>query len=183
MVVAGGVTYQVPPNGWNLNGLYFDAWLRLNHNSTLTSTLHPVQTGAAITDHSYINPQRFSFDIGMSDAMSSILPGQFPSSPTRSVKAYNILKALQNTRELLTLTTKYGEYKNILIESLDVPDDYTTNSSAIMSVSLIEIMLVDAKTFKTSNAPQITNITNRGQVSPQGTDRTILNNIFGVIIP
>jgi hypothetical protein len=179
-----GATKVAPPKGWNINGMEFDAWLRLNHNTSLTITQHPVETGATITDHSYRNPRRFSFDIGMSDTVGfAILPANLtiPHTPLsiplpaipiisgdfkRSANAYNALVAMQLTRQILTLDCKYGGYDNVLIESIDVSDDYTTKNALKATVNLLEVFLVDTQLTKVSTNPHATNSTNRGRVSP-----------------
>lgn len=153
-----------PPLAWNLGGMFFDAWLRLNHNNSLTITQHPVETGASITDHSYRNPNRFSFEIGMTDTVEA---PAFPGSATRSINAYNTLVALQQTRQLLTLVTKYGSYSNVLIEAIDVPDDFQTKYSLRATITLLEVILVSTQVTASNANPQAVNQTNRGQVPAQ----------------
>ena len=58
----------------NIGGWFFDAFLRSTHTSRLKITDHPVQTGAALTDHSYLEPQELTMEIGMSDAATSLIP-------------------------------------------------------------------------------------------------------------
>jgi hypothetical protein len=148
------------PSTWNYGGLYFDAWLRLNHNSSLTITVHPVQIGAAVTDHAYRNQRRFSFDIGYSDTVASPIPG----NSSRSINAYRILVDMQNSRKPQTLVSKYGSTENVLIESIDVTDDFRTKTALKATVTLVEIIQADARLQKLSLAPNATGSTNRGQV-------------------
>jgi len=155
------------PSGWNLNGLCFDAWLRLHHNNSLTYTQHPVESGANITDHSFVNPIRFSFDIGMTDCVKSIIPGQFPATPTRAINAYNTLVQLQAAREFLTLDSKYGHFDYILIESIDVSDDYQTVEVLKATINLVQIIVADSQLTILTLNPNATNTTPRGQVSSQ----------------
>lgn len=171
----------VPPNAgdaplqWSLGGMRFDAWLRLQHNTGLTITQHPVETGASITDHSYFNPRRFSFDIGMTDC---IVAPQFPGDANRSVNAYNALVNLQGRRERLTLVSKYGIFPNILIESVDVSDDYSTKNVMKATISLLEIIVAKLQTIKVSADPQVTDQTNKGQVPPQPVPPAIQTRTF-----
>lgn len=53
----------------NVGGFFFDAFLSMQHQSTVTITQHPVETGAAISDHAYSNPAQLSMQIGMSDVI------------------------------------------------------------------------------------------------------------------
>lgn len=163
---------SVPPLQWSLGGMLFDAWLRLNHNTGLTITQHPVETGAAITDHSYFNPRRFSFDIGVTDTVTSPV---FPGNQNRSVNAYNALVQMQRSRQRLNLVTKYNTYNNILIENIDVSDDYQTQTTLRATIQLVEIIVADVRLAAVSAQPQITDQTNRGQQNPQPTDRVYDN--------
>lgn len=172
IVLRGGIvtnptlqTQKVPPNGWSLDGLYFDAWLNLFHDSSLTITQHPVETGAAITDHAYVNPKRFSFQIGITDSFSAAAQGNFPAAPTRSINAYNQLLNRQENRLPMRLVCKYGSYDNILIESLQANDDYTTTNAGKFTVNLVEIIRADVRLVKVTLLPQTVNQTNRGQVN------------------
>ena len=160
--VNNGVPLTAAPSTWSLGGLYFDAWLRLSHNSALTITQHPVETGAAISDHSYANPRRFSFEIGMTDVIAS--PTLEGGSNSRSINAYNALVKLQQERTPLTLVSKYGSFSNILIESIDVQDDYRTQTSMRATVTLQQIIMASGETFKFSANPQATDTTKSGDV-------------------
>jgi len=154
------------PLQWSLNNngtpLYFDAWLRLGHQTGLTITQHPVETGAAISDHSYVNPRRFTFDIGMTDTINS---NNVPGFPTRSISAYSLLLSLQESRQPLTLVSKYGTYRNILIETIDVSDTYVTKYALRATITLQQLILTNERNFKRSSNPQATDTTERGQLS------------------
>lgn len=194
--LTAGINNTKLPPGWHLNGFYFDAWLRLQHNTSLTMTSHPVETGAAITDHSFVNPRRFSFEIGMTDCASSVyrynnqqggidgsIQPSAPANPTRSVNAYNLLVSMQASRQPLTLASKYGTFSDLLIESITTFDDFGTQEAMRAEITLSQIIITDLKFFKTSNAPDITGQTNRGQVYPQPVNESILYQWFGAVIP
>lgn len=170
--IATGISLVSPPNGWNINGMYFDAWLRQYHNSSMTITQHPVESGANISDHCFLNPLRFNFELGVSDSTVKSLADLFnltnylPGGPSRSINAYTKLVGLQGTRELLTLTSKYGSYNNVLIDSIDVSDDWTTKNAMKATVSMVQVILADTETFQVSANPQATDQTSRGNLSP-----------------
>lgn len=161
------------PNSWSIGGFQFDAWLRLHTNASLTITEHPVETGTAISDHSYRNPRQWSFDIGMSDCVTGGYQG---GSQSRSVNAINTLLALQQTRALLTLTMKYGVYANVLIKDIDISDDYTTANAAKPTVVLQEVILANGNTVKVTTTPQVVSQTSRGTVTAQPVP-TLLQNV------
>lgn len=163
LILAGNVSYQSPPGEWNINGLTFDAWLRLGHNTSLTITQHPVEAGAPISDHSYVNPKRWTFDLGVSNVNQA---PNFAGSSNRNINAYNTLVDLQAKRELLALTCKYGSYEDVLIESIDVSDDWQTKEALMATVNLVQLIIADSKFFEVSQKPHTTDQTNRGKVSP-----------------
>ena len=163
----------------NIAGYFFDAFLRIDHTSSLTITEHPVETGAAITDHSYVNPSVLVMEVGMSDVAASLVNGQFEDSWSRSARAYEILLALQQQRIPFQVVTRLKTYQNILIETIAVPDDYTTLYGLKATVTMREIFIATVKTVKISERPQVTDSTNRGEVQPIPTSQSILSQIFG----
>jgi hypothetical protein len=158
----------------NIGSYFFDAFLRLDHTSKLTITQHPVQTGANISDHAFLEPKELTIEVGMTDVAQDIIPGQFAGSWSRSVKAYEILKDLQAARIPLQVLTRLGLYKNMLIETISAPDDYRTLYGLKATITMREVLVATVQTVKTSAKPHITNSTNRGEVQPVETDESML---------
>lgn len=163
--ITTGVQNGAPPLTWSLGGMYFDAWLYLAHNSSLTITQHPVETGAAITDHSYVNPRRWTFNVGMTDVIGN--PNGSAPAISRSVNAYNQLVAMQASRQPLQLVSKYGVFNNILVADVSAADNYQTKYAGRFTITLQEIIMVKNQITKVSANPQATDQTNRGQVAAQ----------------
>jgi hypothetical protein len=116
----------------------FDAILRADHSQRLRITQHPVQTGANITDHAYREQPRVVLDIGMSDAMESYDPDSWSSATSKSVSAYQTILDLQKNRTLLSLKTRIDTYDNVLIETIQVPDNYKTMHGLRMTVTFLQ---------------------------------------------
>lgn len=152
--------------------MYFDAWLRLQHNTSLTITEHPVETGVAIADHAFSDFKRFSFDIGMSNVLQSVFANTATANDDRSVQKYRDLVRLQNQKTFVELYSKYNTYSNILIQRVDVADDYTTKNAMKATIQLVQIIVASTSSSQLSADPQTTNQTNRGQVSAQPFDGT-----------
>ncbi len=154
----------------NISGYFFDAFLKLDHSSKLKITEHPVEEGANIADHAYVEPQSLTMEIGMSDVCTSYVDGQFNQSYTRSVSAFDTLKTLQEKREPLTVHTRLKTYENMLIETITVPDDYMTLNGLRATIGLREIIVAKVKTVampnRTSAKPQKTGETKKGTVTP-----------------
>ena len=155
----------------NIGGYFFDAVLKVDHNSSLKITSHPIETGGNISDHAYMEPQSISMEIGMSDACVSYIDGQFEQRYTRPVSAYDTLKQLQRDRVKVDVLTRLELYKNMMIENITVSDDYTSLFGLRATVMLTEIIMAKTKTVIIENvaskSPQITGSTNKGTVQPQ----------------
>lgn len=151
----------------NIGGYFFDAVLSSDHQSELSITQHPVQTGAAVTDHAVVQPAVLTMTVGMSDAMATMVEGQFTEAYTKSVSAYRVLKQLQQLRIPLQVVTRLDTYQNMLIQSIDAPDDYKTLYGLRCTVTLQEIFVVNVEETTVSARNWSTGSTNRGQVQPE----------------
>ena len=168
--IAGKVYVKTNVGGW-----FFDAFLKLDHSSTLKITEHPVQSGASITDHAFLEPKILTMEIGMSDAESSFIPGQFTQSWSRSASAFEVLRELQAQRIPVQILTRLGLYKNMLVETISAPDDFMTLFSLKVTVTFKEIIVATVQTVQVgasaappvSAVPQITGQTAKGQVQPE----------------
>ena len=152
----------------NIGGFFFDAFLKIDHTSKLKITDHPVEEGANISDHAYVEPQSLTMEIGMSEVCTSLVNGQFEQKYSRSASAFDTLKTLQEQRIHLTVHTRLKTYENMLIETITVPDDYTTLYGLRATIGLREIIIVKTNTVtmpnRTSSAPQKTGETQKGTV-------------------
>ncbi|WP_203421490.1 phage baseplate protein [Brevibacillus borstelensis] len=158
----------------NIGGWFFDAFLRSTHTSRLTITEHPVQTGAAVTDHAFLQPKELTMEIGMSDVATGLVPGQFTGGWSRSVQAFKVLQELQALRVPLQVHTRLGLYQNMLIEEISAPDDFTTLYGLRCTVTLREIIVAQVRTVKISAKPAVTNQANRGKLEPIKNDQSVL---------
>lgn len=154
------------PGTWSLGGLQFDAWLRLHHNTSLTVTQHPVEVGAAISDHAYVNPRRFSFDIGMTDVIAGV--NFSGTSSSRSVNAYQALINLQYQRTPLRLISKYGTFDNILVIGVDTADDFRSKNAMVATITLQQVIMASSQIAPMSANTHATDQTARGIVQSVG---------------
>jgi hypothetical protein len=145
----------------NIGGWFFDAWIKMTHTTTLTITDQPVQSGASLTDHAFLQPRELQMDIGMSDVATSFIPGQFQSQ-SRSYTAYRVLLDLQRLRVPIQITTRLNVYENMLVEVISAPDDFTTLYGMKCTVTFREVLVANVKTVKISARPKVTNSSNGG---------------------
>lgn len=152
----------------NIGGFFFDAVIREEHTSTIKMTEHPVQTGANVVDHAYVEPAQLVMEIGMSDSMDSLVKNQYNGKfETKSVNAYQILLELQKSRLPFQVHTRLNLYKNMLIEEISAPDDYKTKNGLRCTITLKEIFVVEVSTTTVSARVHSTDSTNRGAVQPE----------------
>lgn len=158
----------------NIDGWFFDAFLKMEHTSRLTITDHPVQTGAAVSDHAFLQPRELSMDVAMSNVHESVVPGQFSGGYSRSVQAWNVLKELQALRVPIQVHTRLGLYQNMLIEVLTAPDDFTTFEGLRCTVTMREIIVAQVTTVQISARPEVTDKSYRGSPEPVTPNQSIL---------
>jgi hypothetical protein len=166
----------------NIGGWFFDAYLKMTHTSRLTITEHPVQTGAALTDHAFLQPRELTMDIGMSNVVTSFVPGQFSGGYSRSVTAFQVLKDLQALRVPIQVHTRLGLYQNMLIEVLMAPDDYMTLNGLHCTVTFKEILVAQVRTVKISERPLVTDGSKRGSPEPVEPKQSILKQVVSGLL-
>lgn len=143
-----------PPN--RIGDLEIPAIFEEIHVNTLRVTEHPVELGAAITDHAYVRPQEVIIKCGWSNStlatfVSAIrsLNDQTGSSANSSARAsdyvssvYDKLKALHEKRTPLYLFTGLREYTDMLITGLRVTRDEKTSHALMVEVHCRQIFIV-----------------------------------------
>lgn len=165
----------------SIGGFIFDAYLKLEHTSQLKITEFPISTGSSITDHSFLQPQTLTIDIGMTDVAKSIIPGQFTGDASRSVAAFKLLQELQAARVPISIVTRLKKYENMLIETMTTPDDYTTVNALKATVVFKEILVVNVQTVKLSAKPQTTGSTNKGKAEVVKPNTSVIKSITNAI--
>ena len=160
----------------NNGGYFFDAVFSVDTEHSLTVTQHPVQTGANISDHAFVNPIRMTMQIGVSDAMAYRVGADYGGDGgTKSVQAYRLLCKLQELRIPMQVVTRLNTYQNMLIESIDVSDDVSTLCALKATVNLVQVLVVNVGTEKVSARQWTTGAQRKSQeVQPKGDNSTIL---------
>jgi len=147
----------------NIDGYFFDGFINIKQNHSLTVTSHPVQSGAEITDHAYKDPVVINAKIIISDAFVTDDKDREreanyfkANGATKSMGAFNVLKQLQAQRKLLTVVTPYGSYSNMLLTELAADYEYKNIYNVIADVILTEVIIANEKTVKVSARAQTT---------------------------
>lgn len=162
----------------NIGGYFFDGFISVEHNRSLTITENPVETGAAVTDHAYVQPMTLTMNIMMSDVHQSIIPGQFSDRTFRHTSAWHVLRQIQENRIPVDVFTKLGYYKNMLIQTISAKDTFETFRGLNATVTLKEIPIARVKTVKISSASQTTINTEMAQIEADTVDQSILSRLM-----
>lgn len=117
----------------SLGGIPLDVVVREQLNSSLTITENPVEVGAAVTDHAYINPKRITLE-----AISGSRLGMVGAAA-----GYAALVRLQETREPFDIVTGFSLFRNMLIEDITVDRLKGRGRICYFTAELVEVILVD----------------------------------------
>lgn len=165
----------------NIAGYFFDGYLDVSINSELEITSHPVETGASIADHAYLKPQEITMTVLMSDVHESLVPGQFTGGWSRSVTAYNVLKKIQSDRITVSVLTRLGLFKNMILKSVIADDTDIELFGLRARVTLVELPVARVRTVEISGADQTTIQTEMGNIASTYPNNTELESILSMI--
>lgn len=155
----------------NIAGFFFDGFISTQHQLSATVTSHPVQDGAQISDHIYVDPSRITMEIKMSDSNkgSAVKNGVqdqfFGLAYTRSVGAWNVLKQLMRQRIMFQVHTRLDTYQNMVITSLSSRDTLDNLYGLSATVEMEEVLIANVKTVKVTARTQATADSNTGIAS------------------
>lgn len=164
-----------------IGGLVFDAIIKTDHTSKVTATSHPVEYGANISDHAYVEPAEISIEVAVSNTERRSTFGK----GDRAKNAFVELMKLQHSRKLIAVSTRYKTYTNMLITSISVPDDYLTMDTFRASIMLKEILVVTTSKVKVSERGSAqshkTGSTNGGTKQPTTAKQSVLKQATGAL--
>lgn len=141
--------------------------LQETHSDVMELTDHPVEQGAAITDHAYIRPADLTIQCGWSNAPSpqnliqsltgavtqtiagvqSLITG---NSASQVREIYEKLRVLQTQRIPFDVETAKRSYSNMLIRELSVTTNKETENSLIVTVTLRQVLIANTRTVQLS---------------------------------
>ena len=155
----------------NIGGLFFDAILTESTEESLTTTKHPTQLGAEISDHAFINPTKISISAAISDAMACMSKDGYPGGNTKSINAWDWLVTLQRTRIPLKVRTHLASYDNMLITSVTAEHDSTTRTGLRVNIQLEQCLIVSVGNEKVSARAWTSAGENNASTAPEPEER------------
>ncbi len=134
--------------------IILDAAVRESHEASITTTDHPVEFGANISDHAYINPRVFTLRGRISNTPLRTNSDSLSSSSggTRSSAAWEMLETAMFKRDTITIDTVLKSYSDVVIERLSTEQDWQTARVLDFEMTLKEIFIVDLPTTEVDEA-------------------------------
>ena len=167
------------------------------HTDMLEITEHPVErptsAGAGfIADHAYRRPSEVVMEIGFAGGGSLLdfydTRNIGLSTPLNSMgpkEVYAQLLNMQQEKQLLDVTTGKRLYKNMLIRSLEVTTDRTSENVLSTTVTLREVIITQTKSIKVADKADMkygvntSAVINTGTKTPVPKNESILSSVFG----
>lgn len=134
-----------------------------SHLDNLTITRHPIETGAPISDHAYMEPAELTIHCGWAPSAPA-LPGPlgalvpvsqgliagvaqlFGEGGGYLETLYEEMLKLQAEREPITVTTGKRSYENMLIESIAVDTDERSENILMVALTFKQVIIVRTET-------------------------------------
>ena len=115
-----------------------DIVVKETHHDHLTITKHPVEVGAAISDHCYMEPPSVEMECGCSNSTAQ--------SEGYVQVVYQEILALQKQRQPFSVSTGKRQYSNMLVEDIVVVTDETSEYALNFTVKLENVIIVSTQT-------------------------------------
>ncbi|HEY8355731.1 MAG TPA: hypothetical protein VIK69_12045 [Methylophilaceae bacterium] len=138
--------------GSTIGDIQIMATLEEVHTDTIQASEHPIERGAAITDHAYKKPAEVLIRCGWTDSSFTALVGsvsslfQGGSVGDRYIDGvYSQLLALQESRQPFTIVTGLRQYDNMLIQSLRVDRDQKTSNALMVTAICRQVIIVETQ--------------------------------------
>lgn len=147
MSLLGELTYALisAPQS-QFGGIIPDVVIEEVYRDGLIITDHPVERGAAITDHAFLRPRTLEMRCGWSNSTAGA-EGYIDA-------IYEALIQLQQIREPFDVFTPRRAYRNMLLADIQVSRDERTNSVLACSVSLREVILTQTQSAGANSGSQ-----------------------------
>ena len=142
---------------WILNGrgveLSLDATLSETHTLESTATTNPVEDGVAVSDHLRLQPRAVSVQGIIANTPVKLEAGkEYPRGQAgRASAAYETLRKLRESKQLVTLVTALGHYPNMMMTSLVIPRE-RQGEALQFTAQFRELILVRTQTVQLPKA-------------------------------
>ena len=146
--------------------LIFDGVIKLDHSQPMTSTDHPVQDAANMSDHIRANQALISLEVLMTDVLPPFAAGQWVGNPSKSISCFQTLDSLRLNRVPLTLTTRLKTYFPVFIMNVLPDETYKTQFGFRGRIEFKQLNLFSVASQTVGARQQTTGNTTLGQTNP-----------------
>jgi hypothetical protein len=157
-------------NPRNIGGFVANVTIEEQHVDRLRITEHPVEQGAAITDHAYKMPAQVTIRAGWSNSSPQAL-----GNPFYIQTIYQSFLALQVSRQLFDIVTGKRSYSNMLIEALIETTDAAHENAMMLVVECKEVIIVTTQTVTVPPAANMSSPSSNGATQQQGQISPVAN--------
>ena len=133
-----------------------------HHSDTLTITDHPVEIGAQISDHAFLNPVTVDIVVGWGSGL-----------PFPLTLIYEQLLQLQASRIPFKIVTGKRRYESMLMESIEVSTDADTENILRVFLRCIQIIIVSTSATALPKTENQANPQNTAETQNRGTAQTV----------
>ena len=161
------------------------------HSDTLEITEHPVEVGAAISDHAYRRPSEVVMQVGFADGgslLDLLDTTSFGLSAGLSPReVYQNLLDLQNSRVPFDVVTGKRLYSNMLIRAMEVTTERSTENVLSAVLTLREVIITSTTTSQVAakedmkEGANTSAVQNSGVKTPVQKNDSILSRLSGVV--
>lgn len=154
------------------------------HRDELLITEHPIEQGAAISDHAYKRPAEVTMRCGWSNS------SPYSDGTEDYIKdVYQLLLKLQASAVPFNLVTGKRVYRDMLVSSLNVQNDAAAEYALLVVATLRQIIRVQTQSVTLApqpaqknpdqSSPTIDNGTKQPTSVPTTSNGSVLSKIFG----
>lgn len=162
--VVGTVSQILVQSGRSIDGLRPQVTIEEAGKDVMFITNHPVETGAAISDHAFRMPAEIEMRCGWSDS------GNYQGY---SQVIYRSLLAKQNARQPFTAVTGKRTYRNMVIQSIDVLTNGASEYALMVRVVLREVIIVSTQSVSAASSANQSDAARTSGVSNSGTKQAV----------
>ncbi|MGC4125014.1 phage baseplate protein [Enterobacter sp.] len=154
------------------------------HSDVLEITRHPVEVGAAVSDHAYRQPSDVIMECGFSGGGSLV---DFSDTTNIGLRAslspkemYQNILDLQASRQPIEVITGKRTYSNMLIRSIEVTTDRNTENVLMATLTMREVLITQTTPVQVADKTAMSTgvntsaVVNTGTKNPLPADESLL---------
>ncbi|WP_387468414.1 phage baseplate protein [Photorhabdus sp. RM323S] len=146
------------------------------HTDALEITEHPVEIGAAVSDHAYKKPSEITMELGFAGG-GSLLDFVDTSKIGLSMglspkETYQKILDLQALREPFNVITGKRTYENMLIKAIEVTTDRLSENVLLCTLTLREMIISSTQTAQVAEKEAMKTGVNTSSVENAGVKAT-----------